>query len=253
MIPFTDYMVPSNPFMPYLLEDIHVKGGFRAVLTLSQRDEIVPFVKKSGMIVYVEEDDTYYKWVHANNAFEPWNSGGGFGEDEIASPLTIVDGKLTVDTAFLLPEGGLVGQVPMMKENGVEWAHLTQNINRGVRAVKVYAVPLMQPGDEHRFDLELGRTIMIIKSEVNAHDIEIKGFGTPERNDRNPYTFISGIDYFVDEGIKFGENNEADYMRRHAFVANREIPVQDTVYFTARNIGGAPASVVLTIEYMVVE
>lgn len=253
MIPVSDYYVPSNPFIPYVLEDTYVKGGFRTVLTLDQLNAITPFVKKSGMIVYVEEDDTYYKWVHAEQAFKPWEIGGGFSEADIAEPLIMVDGKLTVDPSRLVPKGGLEGQVMMMKSKGVEWTYLSQNANRGVRASKVYAVPLMQPGDEHRFELELGRTIMIVKAEVNAHDIEIKGYGTPERDDRNPYTFISGIDYFIDEGIKFGENGEADYMRRHAFVANRQSPVQDTVYFTARNIGGAPASVILTIEYMVVE
>ncbi len=253
MITLNDFFVPSNPFVPYILEDVHLKGGFRAVLTLEQLNAVNPFIRKNGMVVYVEEDDTYYRWHHFDSAFKPWEIGGGFGSEDIEAPLIIVDGKLTVDPTYLLPQGALDGQVPMMKSKGVEWTYLSENINRGVRASKVYSVPLMQPGDEHKFELDLGRTIMIVNAEVNAHDIEVKGYGTPDRDDRNPYTFISGIDYFIDEGIKFGENGEATFMRRHAFVANRESPVQDTVYFTARNIGGAPASVILTIEYMVVE
>lgn len=253
MIAVSDYFTPASPFKPYVVEDVFLKGGFRAVLTLEQLQAVNPFQKKTGMIVYVEEDDTYYKWVHADGAFSPWEIGGGFGESDLATPMIIVDGKLTVDPLYLIPQGGLEGQVMKMKKEGVRWEYLSQNANRGVRAEKVYSVPLMQPGDEHRFELELGRTIMIVNAEVNAHDIEIKGYGTPDRKDRNPYTFVSGVDYFIDEGIKFGNDGEATFMRRHAFVANRETPVTDKVYFTARNIGGAPASVTITLAYMVVE
>ncbi len=245
------YLLPSSPFIPYLLEDVYFKGGYRCVADIAARDKIHRYAKKVGMKVYVQADDKVYKLGLDGKTWEEDTSG--ISADQIAKPLMFIDGKLTLDPKVTLPENGEVGQVPMMHEEGVKWTHLEINQNRGIRNVIQYTSPKMQPGDEHLFDLPISRTALLLQVKVNTFDIELKGYGNADRDEINPYTFVSKEGYFEDEGIKYDEKDDPTYMRRNAVVANRDDPVQDKVYFTVRNIGGFPAEVTIDILYMVLE
>lgn len=57
----TSFFVPPSSSVPFLLEDIYVRGGFRVVSTLADRDEIHNFSRKEGMWVVVQEDNTIYE------------------------------------------------------------------------------------------------------------------------------------------------------------------------------------------------
>lgn len=245
------YLLPSSPFIPYLLEDVYFKGGYRCVADITARDKIHRYAKKAGMKVYVQSEDKVYKLEVDGITWKEDSSG--ISSDQIAAPLMFIDGKLTLDPKVTLPNNGEVGQFPQMQADGVKWVHLDINQNRGVRNIIKYDVERMQPGDTKLFELDISRTAILLSVRVNTYDIELKGYGTPERDEINPYTFISKQGYFVDEGIRYDEEDKPSYIRRHAIVANREDPVQDKIYFTARNIGGFPASVSVEVLYMVVE
>ena len=56
------FFIPTSASIPYILEDIYQKGGYRSVATLVDRDAIKTAARKQGMLCYVREDQTIY-WL----------------------------------------------------------------------------------------------------------------------------------------------------------------------------------------------
>lgn len=57
---FSSFLLPAGAGVPFLMEDKYIKGGFRSVATIADRDAIRPAEKKAGMIVYVQENTLSY-------------------------------------------------------------------------------------------------------------------------------------------------------------------------------------------------
>lgn len=47
------YMLPASPSIPFLLEDVYLRGGYRCVADVAARDAINTYARKAGMRVYV--------------------------------------------------------------------------------------------------------------------------------------------------------------------------------------------------------
>lgn len=56
----TSFILPASAGVPYVLEDKYIRGGYRCVATLAERDAIRSTEKKAGMRVYVAEDTKIY-------------------------------------------------------------------------------------------------------------------------------------------------------------------------------------------------
>lgn len=56
------FFLPTSQSIPYLLEDVYLRGGFRTVATVDAMIAIKPASRKRGMMVYVQEDKTMY-WI----------------------------------------------------------------------------------------------------------------------------------------------------------------------------------------------
>lgn len=56
----TSFLLPASPGVPYVLEDTHLRGGYKVVATLTARDALAPASRKAGMRVYVQENATMY-------------------------------------------------------------------------------------------------------------------------------------------------------------------------------------------------
>jgi hypothetical protein len=66
------FFLPTSPSIPFLLEDIYLRGGYRTVATIAERDGIRPAARKKGMIVFVQEDDTMYWIPGATGGVSAW-------------------------------------------------------------------------------------------------------------------------------------------------------------------------------------
>lgn len=71
------FFVPTSAGVPYILEDIYLRGGYRSVATIADRDAIKSAARKQGAIVYVREDTTLY-WlpdtvVAGSDAWKPFD------------------------------------------------------------------------------------------------------------------------------------------------------------------------------------
>lgn len=60
-ISLNTFLDKSSASVPFLFRDEDARGGFRVVSTIADRGSIHVGSKKQGMLVYVIEDDTYYK------------------------------------------------------------------------------------------------------------------------------------------------------------------------------------------------
>lgn len=56
------FFIPTSASIPYILEDVYLKGGYRSVATIAERDLIKTAARKQGMLCYVREDQNIY-WL----------------------------------------------------------------------------------------------------------------------------------------------------------------------------------------------
>lgn len=56
------FFIPTSPGIPYILEDLHLRGGWRSVATIADRNAIKSASRKQGCVCYVREDATLY-WI----------------------------------------------------------------------------------------------------------------------------------------------------------------------------------------------
>lgn len=56
------FFIPTSASIPYILEDVYLKGGYRSVATIADRDAIKTAARKQGMLVFVREDLNIY-WL----------------------------------------------------------------------------------------------------------------------------------------------------------------------------------------------
>lgn len=61
-IELISHIVPKNNNNFYLVEDGYIKGGFRSVSTYSEISSIPIDSRKVGSIVYVQDEDRFYKF-----------------------------------------------------------------------------------------------------------------------------------------------------------------------------------------------
>ena len=243
------FMQPAFPQLPFLMEDKYLRGGFQSLDTLDDRDTMHPIKKKAGMLVYVKETSSYYQLSDDLQEWQDAALGGGIGE--VIAPLQIqVDGALAIDPTRILPLGGDPGQIAQKQLDGsIAWVDSVAGAgNRGIAELE--SPVQLATGESHNFELTMAKTAMLLKVTLNAPDVEIKGFTTGLREDQNPFTFISHIDFMTDEGVFVIDASNKEFKRRFSFMANLEDPVSDKLYFTFTNKGVAPVIPKVTIEYL---
>lgn len=96
-IPLSSYLSKASGSIPFLLKDVDLKGGFRVVADVTERDAIHIGAKTTGMLVYVYGTGEFFQWD--GSAWSAWDvtgmvdAGTGLSKDG--------DGALQIDTAHL--------------------------------------------------------------------------------------------------------------------------------------------------------
>lgn len=95
-ISLTSYLTPKNGAKWFLLEDIYLRGGFRVVATVAERDTLHASTKKVGMLVAVLEDGKIWK-LTASSTWEEFKqavSNSYTHVQQVAAPVwEIVHGR----------------------------------------------------------------------------------------------------------------------------------------------------------------
>ena len=103
------FFLPTSKSIPFLLEDVYVRGGYRTVATIDDRNAIPVAGRKKGMMVFVQEDNTIYWIPDATRGIAAWHKWDAsayvdFLTDDIISIEDTEDGrKLKVDPLRVLP------------------------------------------------------------------------------------------------------------------------------------------------------
>lgn len=260
------YFVPSADSIPYLLEDSYLKGGYRVFDTLAARDEwttgadsksfggIVGVLdaRKEGMLCYVVETGIIYKLTDDKLVWVELELGSDY---EVEAPLSIIgENRLTIDPNRIVPEGGDPGQV-LGRDSGGELVWLDMVSSAGTRSSVSYTMPdQLASGESHDFTIpDVGKTVMMLTLTVNAYDLKVEGWTSLNRDDGNPYTFVSTVSMLTDEGIKEEDDGTLVKYRRYSFLANQDSPVSRDLHFTFTNMGDTPISPEMTLTYLVLE
>lgn len=262
-IPLGTFLVRSSPGVPFLVSDTDLRGGYRVVADHAARDGLHTASRVPGMLVLTQNDGVIWQLLQGNTDWTEWNApsggGGGSGSDfitSVVSPLEVdVSGSLSVAENRVLPAIGSAGQIPVRQSNGsVLWESFSAGGSVGTRATltKSDFVPLPATTDVN-FTLSMSRTCMLMRVEVNAPDLLVQCFGTPSRDEENPYTFKSATGRLFDTGVSVLPDDSLQYNRRYAFVANQEAPTTGDMYWSITNQGGVSVTPVLTVTYLVLE
>ena len=262
----TSYFVPSSANIPYLIEDSYLKGGYRVFKTIADRNTWIEDSKrksfngmleqfdarKEGQLAYVVEDSTIYKLTADKETWEELKFGADY---QVEAPIQVLgENTLSIDPNRIVPVPGTPGQIlGLNAQSKPVWMDYISNA--GSRGIVEYTAPeQMQSGETHDFVIpDVGKTIMMLKLEVNAYDLKVEGFTGPNRSDLNPYTFISDGNLLVDQGIRVSDDGSYEFFRRYSFLANMEEPSTRSAYFRFTNVGDGPITPKMTLTYLVLE
>lgn len=262
-ISVVSFLVKANPLtLPFIIQDVDLRGGFRVVDNMAARDTMHPGAKKPHMLVLTADDGVIWKLDGAGTTWETWQAPGnnsGLGLDILSTeqPLFVdATGQLRVRPERILPPDGLTGQVPVMQSDGsILWEDQSATASPGVRTtVNKTDFAQLEPGAGFDFDLPMALTSMVLDLTLNAPDLRIEAYSTPTRDELNPYTFKSMEQLLSDVGIsELAGNQLIQYNRRYALLANREVPPVPMIYWKIINESALPLIPTLSLTYLVLE
>lgn len=252
----SSFLLPLSPAIPFLVEDVYVKGGFQCVATTAIRDAIKAGARKVGMLVYCADTDTIYAlgadkttWTEFSPDFD---LDGALTTDGSIVKAN-VQGKLQIglSTTNKLPVPPGAGYIMVSTATGWMCVEMAALAGKGQRVLQEFEAPdYVEVGAHVDFVLDARPTAMLLQTQLNAPDIKLQFFESVDRVDSNPYTFISTEDRMTDDGIQEIDGKLVAY-RRYSFVSNRAGLAK--VYGRFTNIGSGPARPKLVLTYLALE
>jgi hypothetical protein len=100
------------------------------------------------------------------------------------------------------------------------------------------------------FELNLGISVIVYGITV-SRPVKIEVFGTPDRGEPNPYTFIATPDHLHDDGTVVLNDGSSFQSRQYSIFANLEEPPKPNVYVRMSSLSSylAATPVTLTLYY----
>lgn len=249
----TSFLLPSNSALPFLLQDIHLKGGLRCVKSVADRDAIKAGAKSAGMMVWVSDDKQMYQ---LEDDLLTWGDAKMGNNLVFADHFTVTQNDqneqvVSLKDSQLIPKAEQAGLVLTAgPNNSLVWSNLGGSAGTGARVFAEYsAQDFIPPGENLNFTLDLAKTCMLAVVELNAFDIELQFHQTESRNDRNPYVFRSTVDFLKDDGVMIVDETLVKN-RRFAFLS---VEAGVTHYGVMRNLGSSPAQPKVSVTYIVME
>lgn len=97
--------------------------------------------------------------------------------------------------------------------------------------------------------LQLGVSAIVYQVSV-SRPVKVEVFGTPDRNEPNPYTFIATADHLVDDGSVVLNDGSSFQSRQYSIFANMEEPPNPNVYVTISSISSLEAATPITLSLL---
>jgi hypothetical protein len=79
--------------------------------------------------------------------------------------------------------------------------------------------------------------------------VKVEVFGTPDRGEPNPYTFIATPDHLMDDGTVVLNDGSSYQSRQYSIFANLEDPATSNIYFRLSSISSFLAGTPVTLTF----
>jgi len=135
-------------------------------------------------------------------------------------------------------------------QNGNQVLDVTSRIGAQVeRHNYSYTTPQWQQvNTSHEFVLELGIAVIVYQLTV-SRPVKVEIFGSADRSEANPYTFVATSDHLTDDGTVLLSNGSIIQSRQYSIFANLEEPPVSRVYARMTNIDNETSPVTLSLLY----
>lgn len=111
-----------------------------------------------------------------------------------------------------------------------------------------FTTPSILPDSTYEFEIELGVSIIVYELSV-SRAVTVKVFGTPEKNEVNPYTFKATYDHLTDDGTTLLADGTIIKTRQYSIFANLEEIPKPKVYVTIINESNSSLPVLIKLKY----
>lgn len=218
-------IIPSGGGTYYLMEDVYLKGGLQIRDNIADRDKIALTNLKLGALVLTV--DTKKIWQVTELVLQTKQN------PDAVEKVTWTE--LVLGGGDGGGQGGTDGKLKL-----------------GKRAVAIYTCENLAVDGTHEFQMELGAIATALKIET-SRPVRVRAWSTPEKEDINPYEFISTADHLVDDGRQLFADGTVFRTRNYSIFANFEDPIRNLTYWTFDSIDATEGAVVLTVTFLVQE
>jgi hypothetical protein len=149
-------------------------------------------------------------------------------------------------------------RVWILETDKLTWTELTLGTGGGAgglafRATATYITSNLSPGASETFDLPMGKSFILYNLSVDKGPCKVQGFGTPIRDELNPYTFNALPTHLADDGITFLSDGTPVYGRRYSVLMNMEDIPTTRLYWTVTNTGSSSAIITTSFSFLPLE
>ena len=178
-------------------------------------------------------------------ATENLNIGGNTTIDK-----NLTASSISVTNAYTFPlTDGEKGTVLATNGTGVvEWSTVA-----GVsveRKIFNYTIPDLPSGSFHEFVMDIGISAIVYGLTVSRPCL-VEVFGTDQKNESNPYTFLATLGHLTDDGTILLNDGSVIQQRQYSIFANQEEPVKKQVYARITNTDGITGELLLSMTYFI--
>lgn len=214
---------------------------------------LVPHLERQGIDLYVEDGLLYLNVTQKRvgvNTKTPNVELDVVGRANISSNLYI-GGTVTVGNLYRLPTEAPTGGGQILTSVGygyldTVWAPGPPDLSIRRRKYETTINGLLGYGS---IDLVLNLGVSSIVYSVSvSRPVKIEIFGTPERDEPNPYTFIATPDHLTDDGVVVLNDGSSYQSRQYSIFSNLEEPAQPNVYATISSLDPYEASTPITLS-----
>ena len=231
-------IVPKNSQTFYMVEDVFIKGGFQIQDNIAGRDAIAFGNLKLGQLVLTTDTGIIWKLT-------------SLAGPTIAAPDTpqvIEWTQLSLGGIEEAPQDGNV----YGRSNGA-WTEVTSSGGNGnTRLVSVTNISSLDSGSTQDAVLDIGPSCLVFKLTV-SRVCKITIYGTPAKDEPNPYTFLATDTHLTDDGSMLLTDGSVFRTRNFSILANMEATVLSSLYMQVDSVDDASGPIVVTITYYPLE
>jgi hypothetical protein len=173
---------------------------------------------------------------------------GGNANVYIAGELT--SNVITVNNAYTFPtRDGKEGDVLTTDGNAqVYWSTAAASSKQVERKKFFHNISDLPAGGFNEFEMDIGISSIVYGLTVSRPCL-VEVFGTPGKNESNPYTFLATLDHLTDDGTVLLNDGSVIQQRQYSIFANQEEPARNRVYARITNTDGIGGKVDLNMTY----